>query len=46
MTQKEREYIIRIVNYFDYHNKNLTKTQDWQIYKLKELVNGNFTQED
>lgn len=40
MTQKERYIIQQIVNHFDYHNKNLTKAQDWEIYKLKELLNG------
>lgn len=41
MTQKERVVIQQIVNHFDYHNKNLTKAQDWQIYRLKKLLNGN-----
>lgn len=40
MTQKERAIIQQIVNHFDYHNKNLTKEQDWQIYRLKELLSG------
>ena len=38
MTRKERAIITQVVNYFDYHNKNMTKEQDWQIYKLKELL--------
>ncbi len=38
MTQKERATIKDIVNYFDYHNKNMTKEQDWQIYRLKLLL--------
>lgn len=41
MTQKEREVITEVVDYFDYHNKNMTKAQDWQIYKLKQLLKGN-----
>jgi hypothetical protein len=40
MTRKEREVITEVVNYFDYHNKNMNKTQDWQIYKLKQLLKG------
>lgn len=38
MTQKERAIIQQVVNYFDYHNKNMTKEQYWQIYRLKELL--------
>lgn len=40
MTKKEREVITEVVNYFDFHNKNMNKTQDWQIYKLKQLLKG------
>lgn len=40
MTQREKETIQEVVNYFDYHNKNLTKSQDWQIYKLQQLLKG------
>lgn len=40
MTQKERAIIQQIVNHFKYSN-NLTKAQDWQMYRLKELLNGN-----
>lgn len=40
MTQKERVVIQQIVNNFDYSN-NLTKAQYWQLYRLKELLNGN-----
>lgn len=38
MTRKERQKIQEIVNYFDYHNKNLNKEQDWKIYELKCLL--------
>lgn len=37
MTQKERAIIQQIVNHFDYAN-NLTKAQEWQIYRLKQLL--------
>ena len=40
MTQKEQAIIQQIVNHFAYFNKNLTKAQDWQIYRLKELLDG------
>ena len=40
MTKKEREIITEVVNYFDYHNKNMNKSQDWQIYRLKQLLKG------
>lgn len=38
MTQKEHEIIAGVVSFFDYHNKNMTKEQDWQIYKLKQML--------
>lgn len=38
MTQKEREIIQSVCDYFDYHNKNLNKEQDWKIYELKQLL--------
>lgn len=41
MTLKERAVIQQIVNHFDYNNKNLTRAQYWQIYRLKELLTGN-----
>lgn len=44
MTQKERAIIQQIVNNFDYSN-NLTKAQEWQIYRLKELLNGNLIED-
>lgn len=39
MTQKERAIIKSIVNHFDCSN-NLTRAQDWQIFRLKELLDG------
>lgn len=45
MTQKERAIIQQIVNHFDYHNKNLTKAQDWQMYRLKELLGGHIIED-
>ena len=44
MTQKERDVIQQIVKQFDYSN-NLTKAQSWQIYRLKELLNGNIIED-
>ncbi len=38
MTRKEKEIIQSICDYFDYHNKNLTKEQDFKIDELKELL--------
>lgn len=38
MTKKEREILKKVVGFFEYHNKNLTKEQDWQIYQLQELL--------
>lgn len=46
MTKKEREVITEVVNYFDFHNKNMNKTQDWQIYKLKQLLKGIIIEEN
>ena len=40
MTKKEREVITEVVNYFDFHNKNMNKMQDWQVYRLKQLLKG------
>lgn len=40
MTQKERAVIQQIVNQFDCSH-NLTRAQEWQMYRLKELLNGN-----
>lgn len=39
--RRERAVIEEVVNYFDYHNKNMNKSQDWQIYRLKQLLKGN-----
>ena len=44
MTQKERAVIQQIVNQFNYSN-NLTKAQEWQMYRLKELLNGNIIEQ-
>lgn len=38
MTRKEREIITKICDYFDYHNKNMNKEQDYKIYELKQLL--------
>ena len=39
--RRERAVIEEVVSYFDYHNKNMNKSQDWQIYRLKQLLKGN-----
>lgn len=44
MTQKERAIIQQIVNQFDYSN-NLTMAQDWQMYRLKELLSGHIIED-
>ena len=44
MTQKERAVIQQIVNQFNY-SSNLTKAQEWQMYRLKELLNGNIIEQ-
>ena len=46
MTKKEREVITEVVNYFDFHNKNMNKTQDWQVYRLKQLLKGIIIEEN
>ena len=38
MTKSERETIQKVYDYFDYHNKNLTKVQEALIDDLKDLV--------
>lgn len=38
MTKTERETIQKVCDYFDYHNKNLTRKQWAMIDDLKELV--------
>lgn len=38
MTKSERETIQKVCDYFDYHNKNLTKVQEALIDDLKDLV--------
>lgn len=38
MTKKERETIQKVCDYFDYHNKNLTKVQEALIDDLKDLI--------
>lgn len=38
MTKNERETIQKVCDYFDYHNKNLTKVQEAMIEDLKDLV--------
>ena len=38
MRKCERETIQKVCDYFDYHNKNLTKTQIFLIEDLKDLL--------
>lgn len=38
MTKTERETIQKVCDYFDYHNKNLTKIQEAMIDDLKDLI--------
>lgn len=36
---EQLEQLNNILNYFKYHNKNLTKRQDYQMYDLENIIN-------
>lgn len=38
MTEEVREKIRKVVDYFRYHNKNLTGTQDLMLYELEDAL--------
>lgn len=38
MTKNERQVIQEVCDYFEYHNKNCTREQDYQIDRLRELL--------
>lgn len=38
MTEEVREKIRKVVDYFRYHSKNLTGTQDLVLYELEEAL--------
>lgn len=38
MTEEVREKIRKVVDYFRYHNKNLTGTQDLVLYELEDAL--------
>ena len=40
MVEELREKVRKVVDYFRYHNKNLTGTQDLMLYELEEAQKG------
>lgn len=38
MTEEVREKARKVVDYFRYHNKNLTGTQDLMLYELEDAL--------
>lgn len=38
MMKHERQVIQEVCDYFEYHNKNTTREQDYQIDRLRELL--------
>lgn len=38
MSKNERVVIQEVCDYFEYHNKNCTREQDYQIDRLRELL--------
>ena len=38
MTEEVREKVRKVIDYFRYHNKNLTGTQDLVLYELEDAL--------
>lgn len=40
MTDTQVEKALDIIDWLLHHNKNLTKTQEYKLYDLQELIQG------